>query len=91
MCITTKDFLDIENEHKDKLLSLDFEVTENFVEAPNALSLCFQKAKEGEASLPTKEEEEHGNFLSWKRRIATIGSRKGDWIFQSLGCREITE
>ena len=31
-------------------------VTENFVEAPNALSLCFQKAKEGEASLPTEEE-----------------------------------
>ena len=56
MCISTKDFLDIENEHKEELLSLDSEVTKNFVEAPNALSLCFQKAKEGEASLPTEEE-----------------------------------
>ena len=36
--------------------ALDSEVTENFVEAPNTLSLCFQKAKEGETSLPTKEE-----------------------------------
>lgn len=53
MCISTKDFLDIENEHKEELLSLDSKVTENFVEAPNALSLCFQKAKEGEATLPT--------------------------------------
>ena len=41
-------------------------MTENFVEAPNALSLCFQKAKEGEAALPTEEEfialQEHGYF-----------------------------
>ena len=56
MCISTKGFLDIENEHKEELLSLDSEVTENFVEAPNELSLCFQKAKEGEATLPSEEE-----------------------------------
>ena len=35
---------------------MDSEVIENFVEAPNALSLCFQKAKEGEATLSIEEE-----------------------------------
>ena len=40
----------------EELLSLDSEVIENFVEAPNALSLCFQKAKEVEATLFMEEE-----------------------------------
>ena len=67
MCKSTKDFLDIENEHREELLSLDSEVTKNFVEAPNALSLCFQKAKEGEASLPTEEE-----FIALQKSMGTF-------------------
>ena len=64
MCNLTKDFIDTENEHKEDFLSLDSEVTENFVEAPTALALCFQKAKEGEASLPTEEE-----FIALKKSM----------------------
>ena len=45
MCISTKDFLDIENEHKEELLSLDSEVIEKFGEAPNVLLCAFKRPR----------------------------------------------